>query len=389
MSKNPRPILAVNSGSSTLKFGLFAADGGEERTLVKGGADGIGKDAGTLEILDADDKTLLSTSKKFASQTDALSHITSSVKSLGFPEPVAVGHRIVHGGPRLRDHTRITPDTLVTLEASVHFAPVHIPTAVALIRGTEEIFPDLPQFACFDTAFHKTLPEKAYHYPLPAKYLEQGVQRYGFHGLSYASIVHQLGLELKPRTVIAHLGNGASLAALRDGKSIDTSMGLTPTGGIPMSTRTGDLDPGVLLYIRRTEGLSGDALERLLNRESGLAALGGSSDMRELLKAEASGDAKAALAIDIFCTAIAKTVAAFTVSLGGLEMLVFAGGIGERSAQIRANVCAHLSILGVYLAKDRNAAPEPLISADASRVEVRIVPAQEEVQMARVIRALL
>jgi acetate kinase len=389
MSKNPRPILAVNSGSSTLKFGLFAADGGEERTLVKGGADGIGKDAGTLEILDADGKTLLSTSKKFASQTDALSHITSSLKSLGFPEPVAVGHRIVHGGPRLRDHTRITPDTLVTLEASVHFAPVHIPTAVALIRGTEEIFPDLPQFACFDTAFHKTLPEKAYHYPLPAKYLEQGVQRYGFHGLSYASIVHQLGSELKPRSVIAHLGNGASLAALRDGKSIDTSMGLTPTGGIPMSTRTGDLDPGVLLYIRRTEGLSGDALERLLNRESGLAALGGSSDMRELLKAEASGDAKAALAIDIFCTAIAKTVAAFTVSLGGLEMLVFAGGIGERSAQIRANVCAHLSILGVYLAKDRNAAPEPLISADASRVEVRIVPAQEEVQMARVIRALL
>ena len=389
MSKNPRPILAVNSGSSTLKFGLFAADGGEERTIVKGGADGIGKDAGTLEILDADGKTLLSASKKFASQTDALSHITSSLKSLGFPEPVAVGHRIVHGGPRLRDHTRITPDTLVTLEASVHFAPVHIPTAVALIRGTEKIFPDLPQFACFDTAFHKTLPEKAYHYPLPAKYLEQGVQRYGFHGLSYASIVHQLGSELKPRTVIAHLGNGASLAALRDGKSIDTSMGLTPTGGIPMSTRTGDLDPGVLLYIRRTEGLSGDALEKLLNRESGLAALGGSSDMRELLKAEASGDAKAALAIDIFCTAIAKTVAAFTVSLGGLEMLVFAGGIGERSAQIRANVCAHLSILGVDLAKDRNAAPEPLISADASRVEVRIVPAQEEVQMARVIRALL
>jgi acetate kinase len=201
--------------------------------------------------------------------------------------------------------------------------------------------------------------------------------------------VHQLGTELKPRTVVAHLGNGASLAALRDGKSIDTSMGLTPTGGIPMSTRTGDLDPGVLLYIRRTEGLSGDALENLLNHESGLKAIGGSSDMRELLKAEASGDAKAALAIDIFCTAIAKTVAAFAVSLGGLEMLVFAGGIGERSAQVRANVCVQLAMLGVNLAEDRNAASGPVISNDASRVVVRIVPAQEELQMARAVRALL
>jgi acetate kinase len=389
MSKNPRPILAVNSGSSTLKFGLYAEDGGEESALVKGGADGIGQDSGTLEVVDGDGKTLISESEKHDSQTDALGHITDSLKRLGFPGPVAVGHRIVHGGPRLRDHTRITPDLLVTLEASVHFAPVHIPTAVALIHGTEDIYPNLPQFACFDTAFHKTLPEKAYHYPLPGRYLKQGVQRYGFHGLSYASIVHQLGTELKPRTVVAHLGNGASLAALRDGKSIDTSMGLTPTGGIPMSTRTGDLDPGVLLYIRRTEGLSGDALENLLNHESGLKAIGGSSDMRELLKAEASGDAKAALAIDIFGTAIAKTVAAFAVSLGGLEMLVFAGGIGERSAQVRANVCVQLAMLGVNLAEDRNAASGPVISNDASRVVVRIVPAQEELQMARAVRALL
>ncbi len=389
MSKNRGPILAVNSGSSTLKFGLFTEDGRKERTLVKGDADGIGKDSGTLEVVDGDGKTLISESEKHDSQTDALRHITSSLRRLGFPEPVAVGHRIVHGGPHLRDHTRITPDVLVTLEASVHFAPVHIPTSVALIRGTSDIYPDLPQFACFDTAFHKTMPEKAYHYPLPVKYLQQGVQRYGFHGLSYASIVHQLGAELKPRTVVAHLGNGASLAALRDGKSVDTSMGLTPTGGIPMSTRTGDLDPGVLLYIRRTEGLSGDALETLLNHESGLAALGGTSDMRELLKAEANGDARAALAIDIFCTAIAKTVAAFAISLGGLDMLVFAGGIGERSAQVRANVCAQLAVLGVDLAEDQNMASKPIISNDASRVGVRIVPAQEEVQMAREVRTRL
>jgi acetate kinase len=368
---------------------LYAQDGSEERTLVKGAADGIGKDSGKLEILDGDGKSLLAENKKYGSQKEALSDITASLNSLGFPEPVAVGHRIVHGGPRLRDHTRITPEVLQTLEASVHFAPVHIPTAVALIHGTKEIYPRLPQFACFDTAFHKTLPEKAYHYPLPAKYLEQGVQRYGFHGLSYASIVHELGADLKPRTVVAHLGNGASLAALRDGKSVDTSMGLTPTGGIPMSTRTGDLDPGVLLYILRTEKLDVDALETLLNHESGLVALGGTSDMRELLKGEASGDVRAALAIDIFCTAIAKTVAAFAISLGGLDMLVFAGGIGERSAQVRANVCARVAMLGVDLAEDRNTASEPIISSDPSRVGVRIVPAQEEVQMAREVRALL
>ena len=384
------PILAVNSGSSTLKFGVFVKDGGEERTLARGGADGIGKDASKLEIVHGDDGTSLhSDQTPISSQQIALSRITDELKSLGFPEPIAVGHRIVHGGPRLRDHVRITPDVIAALEASVHFAPVHIPTSLELIRHTETIYPVLPQFACFDTAFHKTLPEKAYHYPLPEKYLKQGVQRYGFHGLSYASIVHQLGAELKPRTVVAHLGNGASLAAIRDGKSIDTSMGLTPTGGIPMSTRTGDLDPGVLLYIRRTEGLSGNELENLLNHESGLQALGGSNDMRELQKAAANGNAAAALAIDIFCTGIAKTVAGFAVSLGWLEMLVFAGGIGEHSAQVRAEVCERLALLGVELDSARNAASGPVLSSDASRVAVRIVPAQEEVQMAREVRALL
>jgi len=389
MSGTQSPILAINSGSSTLKFGIFTESEGGEFALATGSADGIGKDSGELEIRDTSGKSLQKEEKKYASQKEALRHVTDSLASLGIPPPAAIGHRIVHGGPRLRDHTRITPDVEVTLEASVHFAPVHIPTSLALIRDTKEIYPDLPQFACFDTAFHRTLPEKAYHYPLPSKYLEEGVQRYGFHGLSYASIVHQLGSELRSRTVVAHLGNGASLAALRDGKSIDTSMGMTPTGGIPMSTRTGDLDPGVLLYIRRTEGLSGDALETLLNHDSGLKALGGSNDMRELQKHAASGDSAAALAIDIFCTAIAKFVAAYTVSLGGLEMLVFAGGIGEHSAQVRSGVCERLTLLGVELDTARNEASQSLLSTDASRVTVRIVPAQEEVQMAREVRKRL
>ena len=382
-------ILAINSGSSTLKFGLFVKDGADERALVRGGADGIGKATAKLEISDGDGATLHSEDTPIESQQIAATRIGGALKTLGFPLPVAIGHRIVHGGPRLRDHTRITADVIAALEAAVHFAPVHIPTALVLIHHVSELFPDMPQFACFDTAFHKTLPERACHYPLPRKYLEQGVQRYGFHGLSYASIVHQLGPDLKPRTVVAHLGNGASLAAIRDGKSIDTSMGLTPTGGIPMSTRTGDLDPGVLLYIRRTEGLSGDELEDLLNHQSGLKALGGSNDMRELQKAAASGSEAAALAIDIFCTAIAKTVAAFAVSLGGIEMLVFAGGIGEHSADVRAGVCERLALLGVEFDAAHNAASESLLSTNSSRIIVRIVPAEEEIQMAREVRARL
>jgi acetate kinase len=382
-------VLAINSGSSTLKFGLFAREGDEERALVRGSAEGIGKDSGKLEIFDGDGKSLRSEQKKYASQKEALSHVTDSLASLGIAQPIAVGHRIVHGGPKLRDHVRITPEVLRTLNESVHFAPLHIPTSLDLIRSAEAVYPTLPQFACFDTAFHKTLPETAYHYPLPEKYLEQGVRRYGFHGLSYASIVHRLGAELKPRTVVAHLGNGASLAALHDGKSVDTSMGLTPTGGIPMGTRTGDLDPGVLLYILRTEKLDTNALESMLNHKSGLAALGGTSDMRELLKSEENGDHAATLAIDIFCGAIARTVAEFAISLGGLEMLVFAGGIGEHSPQIRANVCARLGILSIDLDASRNNASEPVISSDSSHVAVRIVPAQEEMQMAREVRALL
>jgi acetate kinase len=389
MSPGRSPILAINSGSSTLKFGLFTEEAGEEHALARGSADGIGKDTGKLEILDGEGKTLRSENKKYGSQNDALSEVAGPLASLGLAQPVAVGHRMVHGGPKLRDHMRITSDVMQTLELAIHFAPLHIPTSLELIRGTEKIYPELPQFACFDTAFHQTMPEKAYHYPLPEKYLEQGVRRYGFHGLSYSSIVHQLGPELKARTVVAHLGSGASLAALRDGKSVDTSMGMTPTGGIPMGTRPGDLDPGVLLYILRTEKPDTNAIEAMLNHKSGLAALGGTSDMRNLQKAATEGDQAAKLAIEVFCTAVAKTIAEYAVSLGGMEMLVFAGGIGERSAPVRANVCGRLGLLGVNLDAGRNDASEPVLSSGASLIEVRIVPAQEEIQIAREVRARL
>jgi acetate kinase len=271
----------------------------------------------------------------------------------------------------------------------VHCAPLHVPTSIDLIRSAESIYPRVPQFACFDTAFHRTMPEEAYRYPLPKELADEGVRRYGFHGLSYGSVVHQLGGKLKKRTVIAHLGNGSSLAAVLGGKSIDTSMGLTPTGGVPMGTRTGDLDPGVLLYLMRAHKMNDDTLETLLNHKSGLVALGGASDMRELQKHADGGDHDATLAIDIFCRAIARTVAAFTVSLGGLDALVFAGGIGEHSAPVRANICVRLGLLGVAVDGTKNDAHADVLSGDGSSVEVRIVPSEEEAQIAREVRSLL
>lgn len=383
------PILAINSGSSTLKFGLFANESGEEQPLLRGSAEGIGKDSGSLEIKDGEGRTLLSEGRKYASQLEALSHVTNAMTKQQAPQPAAIAHRIVHGGPKLREHIRITPLVQKTLEEAIHFAPLHIPTALELLRGAESLYPKLPQFACFDTAFHRTLPEEAYRYAVPKEFFEQGLQRYGFHGLSYASIVHQMGSALKPRTVVAHLGSGASLAAIRDGQSIDTSMGLTPTGGIPMGTRTGDLDPGVLLYLMRAGKLNADALESLLNHKSGLAALGGTSDMRELQQKSGQRDHDAALAITIFCRAIARTVAAFAISLEGLDQLIFAGGIGEHSAEVRAQVCEQLTIFGLTLDAESNAKAQPIISAKSSTTETCIVPSQEEAQMAREVRRLM
>jgi acetate kinase len=382
-------ILAINSGSSTLKFGLFQFEDGEEKPLLQGSAEGIGKDAGKLEIKDGSGKTVHHEEQKYASQDDALQHVASTLPTQHCPDPVAVGHRVVHGGPRLREHTQLTPQVFRTLEEAVHFAPLHVPTSLDLIRSAEKLYPKAQQFACFDTAFHRTIPEEVWHYPLPEKFVGEGVRRYGFHGLSYASIVHQLGSQLKPLAVVAHLGNGSSLAALRDGKSIDTSMGMTPTGGIPMGTRTGDLDPGVLLYLMRVHNLGADQLEAMLNHESGLLALGGSSDMRDLEQRSASGDAKATLAIEIFTLSIAKTIVAYAVDLGGLDQLIFAGGIGEHSAKARGAIVKKLSHFGLVLNPSRNDAASDVISSSNSRLEVRIVPSKEEAQIAREVRALL
>jgi len=364
-----RSILVINTGSSSLKYGLYARQNGEEQLLFGGSADGIARD-GTIDVRDSKDRVLRSETLNFASQADALDHAVQWLRELAPDKPCAIGHRVVHGGPRLVAHQRITPALIQELRSSVHFAPLHIPLALHLIERAEQCYPQIPQFACFDTAFHQTMPQSASRFALPSLLFEEGIRRYGFHGLSYESIVHQLGEEIPSRTVIAHLGSGASLVAIKDGHSVDTTMALTPTAGIPMATRSGDLDPGVLLYLLRVKQMNADSLEALLNHDSGLKALsGGTSDMRDLEAAADRGDRKAQLAIEIFCTSIRKTIAAYAAVLGGLDLLVFAGGIGEHSVRIRNKVCEGLQFFGSF--------------------PVRVVASREDRQIARHCRSLL
>ena len=369
-------ILVLNSGSSSLKFGLFAPGEQNEQLILEGNADNIGRDSGSLRIRDGLGSDLVRRDHILQSQPEALAAIIDALRTFTHTTPIAIGHRVVHGGPQLREHTRITPAVLSTLEASIHFAPLHIPASLELIRQTQQALPDTPNFACFDTAFHRTLPEVAAHFPLPTRLRDAGVIRYGFHGLSCESIVARLN-PIPQRVVIAHLGNGSSITAVLNGQSVDTSMGLTPTGGIPMSTRSGDLDPGVLVYLLRNENLSADALEHLLNRQCGLFAFSnGESDMRALLERESAHDPTATLAIDAFSTAIRKTIGGYAALMGGLDLLVFTGGIGQNSAAIRSRVCKGLGFLG-------------LGESPANPNKVLALPSQEELQIAGHVRVLL
>jgi acetate kinase len=375
-------ILAVNSGSSSLKFGLYRPpDGGHRATdpivLLKGGADGIGHVNGRLRVEDAAGAAKLDEAYELSTQGAALKEILNAIAQFSGQSPDLVGHRVVHGGPHLREHQCITGDLLKKLEAAVHFAPLHIPAAIALIRETQKLLPKIAQYACFDTAFHRTMPEVSRRYALPDRLYKLGVERYGFHGLSYESIVHRLGSMPPARVVCAHLGSGASLAALRDGRSVDTSMGMTPTGGVPMATRTGDLDPGVVVFLLRTLHSTADELETLLNRESGLGALsGGESDMRLLEHTAAKGDKRAQLAIDVFAHAVRKQIGAYAAELGGLDLLVFTGGIGEHSVSMRNRICDGLEFLGITSGEPERCS------------KVCVMTSEEELQIARIVLSL-
>jgi acetate kinase len=399
-------ILTINSGSSSLKLGLYRADAGAPpQLLYRGATDAIGKPGGSLSITDAAGKTIHREDASHESQSSAFTHAAQKLQQLSGTHPDAIGYRVVHGGPHLREHCRITPQVLDTLRAATHYAPLHIPGALALIDTASKLYPQVPAFACFDTAFHTTMPPEAYTYAIPARYREQGVQRYGFHGLSYESVVATFGASsgaapaaaVPARLVVAHLGNGASLCAIAEGRSVDTSMGLTPTGGIPMGTRTGDLDPGVVLFLARAGHLDSargrmdiDVLESLLNHESGLAGLSdGISDLRELIAAANRGSAAANQAIAIFCRSIAKTVASYAAVLGGLDSLVFTGGIGEHSALVRERVCRQLGFLEVTLHSEANQRNAATISQQTSPVRVQIVPADEDGRIAHHVGNLL
>jgi acetate kinase len=278
---------------------------------------------------------------------------------------------VVHGGPKLREHQLITPQVLEQLRGAIHFAPLHIPQAIKLIEAAQSAFPSAQHFACFDNAFHQTIPEVAAHLPVPQRYFDAGIRRYGFHGLSYESLVNHFGVELPERAIFAHLGNGASLCALRKGKSIDTTMGLTPTGGIPMGTRSGDLDPGVLIYLMRNENLDADKLEDLLNHQSGLFALSEEeSDVKELEKRAGANNSQAILALEVFSVSVRKTIGAYIALLGGIDLLVFTGGIGEHSEYVRNASAVGLEELGLTAEK------------------IKVVPAEEEKQIARHCRDL-
>lgn len=304
------------------------------------------------------------------------------IAAAGLPMPNAIGHRIVHGGPGLRQHCLIDAGVITALEAASSFAPLHSPTSVAAIRVAAQQFPGVPQVACFDTCFHLGLPDVARVFPISREWQGAGIERYGFHGLSCESIVQQLGATLPTRLIIAHLGNGSSLTAVRAGRSLDTTMGLTPTGGIPMGTRSGDLDPGLLLHLMREHHLDVASLAELLDHRAGLLGVSGlSSDMRQL-HAAAPHNPAARLALEMFCYAVRKSVAAMAAVLEGVDMIVFTGGIGENDSRVRAAVCHGLRWLGVVLDEDRNKENRNIISAPASPCVVRVLPALESERIA-------
>jgi acetate kinase len=380
-----KSILTINSGSSSLKFGIYSAVATLRQPPFSGELTGIGKaSSGLLTIQDESGREVDREERNFASQHEAFFSIADRLQQLSNDPIAAIGHRIVHGGPGLREHQLLSPSVLDTLQAAIHFAPLHIPPALELIGSAQERFAGTPQYACFDTAFHVTMPPEAFTCAIPRAYRDAGIQRYGFHGLSYESIVHAMQPEVPQRLVAAHLGSGASLCAMRDGRSVDTSMGVSPTGGIPMGTRTGDLDPGVLLMMlrgipERIDGLGPGDLEQLVNHQAGLLALSGTtSDMRQLAETD-SEDAR--LAIAIFCREIAKTIAAYAAVLGGLDTLVFTGGIGEHSSQVREKVCGQLEVLGIQLGA-RPPTAGGRISAEESRVEVLVLKSGEDRQIA-------
>jgi acetate kinase len=392
------PVLVLNSGSSSIKFSIYEADGTSRKQLLEGAVEGIGTDEGQFWIKSSSGDELVNQKRAVPTLSEAFSLVAEALRSGKFSKPEAIGHRVVSGGPKVLENQRITPELIDEIERYVDFAPLHTPIAVFIMRESLRLFPGTPNFACLDTWFHRTMPEVARDLPIPQEYAAMGVRRYGAHGISYESIIYQLEPQVPEKLIVAHLGNGASICAIRNGASIDTSMGLTPTGGIISATRTGDIDPGVLLFILRKIAAktpsakeAADKLETVVSEQSGL--LGGSgisSDMRDLRNAIEKGNAQVRLAVDLFVRSIRKFIGAYIAELGGLDMLVLTGGIGVHDAATRAEICSGLEPLGIVLDATRNNTREATtISTSDSRVEVRVIPPEEDLMIVNHVVLLL
>lgn len=375
------PILCVNAGSSSLKFAVYRMSEREER-LLAGEVEAIGSPSGRLWLRGSDGRLLIDRPGEFRNYQNAAGAMLAALAEQRQRAFAAAGHRMVHGGPSFFDPQKVDEKTKKRLQELVPFAPLHLPSQIAMIEEISRRFPHLEQVVCFDTAFHQRMPEVARRFALPHSLWLQGVMRYGFHGLSYEFVVRRMRQNLGARAIIAHLGNGASMVALKNGAPVDTSMGLTPTGGFMMGTRSGDLDPGVILYLLRL-GWTAENLEDLLDRKSGLLGVSAlTSDMRTLLEKRDS-DPGAAQAVAMFCYQIRKFVGGFAAVLDGLDTLVFTGGIGERAAPVRAEICHGLKHLGIDLDEDRNARHEEVITRHDSRCVVHVVETDEDLMIAR------
>jgi acetate kinase len=392
------PVLVLNSGSSSIKFAMYEAGDGARTRLFEGAVDGIGTDNGKFWIKDADGKKLIDQAPPLPNRAVAFKLVVDVLRSSGFPVPKAIGHRTVCGGPAVQENQRITPDLVDEIESYAALAPLHTPIAVYIMREAMRLFPNTPNFAILDTYFHRTMPEVVTHMPIPSEYVAMGVRRYGYHGISYESIIHQLQPDIPEKLIVAHLGNGASITAIHNGKSVDTSMGLTPTGGLISGSRTGDIDPGVVLFILKKIAETtpdaveaADKLEAVVSKKSGLVGVSEfSNDMRDLRDAIKNGNKKARLAVDKFTWTIARWIGSYVAELDGLDMLVFTGGIGENDIASRAEICAGLGGLGIVLdAKRNNVRGEAVISADNSRVKVRAIPPAEDLMIVNHVVRLL
>jgi acetate kinase len=389
---NPH-ILTINGGSSSIRFAVYEASETPQRRLA-GKIDRIGSSGTNLIVTDPSGKPQLPRRLTAADHRTAVDFLLDWLEAQPvFASIKAIGHRVVHG-MKHSEPERVTPKLLAELHRIRPYDPDHLPREIELIEAFRKRHPKLPQVACFDTAFHRNMPRVAKLLPIPRRYEAKGVQRYGFHGLSYAYMMEELARLGDPaattgRVILAHLGNGASMAAVDDGKSIDTSMGFTPTAGLVMSTRSGDLDPGLLSFLARSEQMTPTQFDRMVNRESGLLGVSEiSSDLRDLLAQEA-GDVRAAEAVALFCYQAKKWIGSFAAALGGVDTIVFAGGIGENAPLIRERICDGLGFLGIELNEARNAENAAVISSDAGRVVVRVIRTDEELMIARSVCRIL